>query len=672
MGNALTDSGAVVWQPTNSRVESSNMYEFLQTVKKKHENILDWDSLYNWSISEQNEFWGELAEFVKIKWSKLPEGPSYKPGSNMRDGKWFEGGALNFAENLLLEPNSELAVISHFEGQRKISWNRKELFEEVRKLRNALVSEGVTKGDRVCGVLVNGPHAIAAMLATASLGAIWSSSSPDFGYSGICDRFKQISPKVMFFTKSYKYSGKTFDCVDTAKKVTDSIASISKTVMVDHLSDGEAYSDKLISYDEFSGLGSVGSLAFEPCSFSDPLFIMFSSGTTGVPKCIIHSVGGTLLQHKKELALHTDIKPSDRMFYFTTCGWMMWNWMVSTLSVGGCVVTYDGAVNTPDMGTLWKIVSEEKVKVFGTSPKFLSVCMKEGYSPSRNLGFDNLKTILSTGSPLLPEHYEYVYGEFPEDMQLASISGGTDIISCFMLGNPLLPVRAGEIQSRGLGMAVEAWKNPMEAVVSEKAELVCVRPFASMPTSFWGDSGDEKYRKAYFSYYTEKDLIDSEFKEVWRHGDFIEISSNGGVIVYGRSDATLNPGGVRIGTAEIYRTVEANERVLDSIVVGQPKNGDVDVLLFVKLQNSFVSELEKKPDAWAGFVKQLKTDIRKELTPRHVPYEIFRVGDIPYTRSGKKVELAVLGALRGEKASNESALSNPEALEEYLEIGKQI
>jgi acetoacetyl-CoA synthetase len=664
----VVELGQEIWKPSEQRVKSSKINEFLQAMSTKHGFSPDWNALYHWSITDVATFWFEASEFLNIIWDVKPKSALEKVPEKMENQNWFPETKLNYAKNLLEQNSDKLAILSYLEGREEIRWTRDDLYREVSRISVSLKKMGVAKGDRVCGVLVNGPHAIACMLASASLGAVWSSSSPDFGYSGIVDRFKQIDPKVMFFSKSYMYGGKTFDCVDVAEKVTNDIPTLEKTVIVDHFNSSDEksvpYSQKNIhDYNDFLDRKSdIVPIEFESCDFLDPLFIMFSSGTTGIPKCIVHSVGGTLLQHKKELALHTDLKEDDKLFYFTTCGWMMWNWMVSALSVGSAVVTYDGSVALNNMSVLWEIVKKEGVKAFGTSPKFMSACMKAGFEPKSLGDFSKLEAVLSTGAPLLPEHYSWIYEQFPKNLQLASISGGTDIISCFMLGNPLLPVRVGEIQSPGLGMAVESWKTYGEPVIGEKAELVCVKPFVSMPTGFWKDSSGEKYRKAYFDFYTEDDAKEKgmDYNPIWRHGDFIEMSRNGGVVVYGRSDATLNPGGVRIGTAEIYRTVESLDDVMDSLVVGYPVNGDVEVVLFVKCKNSTQDDT---------LVDKIKKLVRSELTPRHVPAKIFMVNDVPYTRSGKKVELAVLGALQGNEATNKSALTNPESLDQYYNIG---
>lgn len=649
-----------LWQPSLARRENSLMQQFQNHVSKKtgvaHS---DYWSLYRWSVAEPARFWETVAEYCDVRWQKKPNQILVNE-KTMRASRWFVGGELNFAENLLPPAGDETAIISVAEGRgtpRFIS--RRELRNEVARCRGALEKVGVGKGDRVAGMIANCPEAVVAMLATASLGAIWSSCSPDFGVNGIVDRFGQVEPKVVFFTTGYHYNGKAFSCASTIRGCLERLPSVKTAVGVP-LVDGFDTAG-LPSFREFlhtSGLSSSNEkdlpLTFTPTAFEHPLYIMFSSGTTGVPKCIVHGAGGTLLQHKKELMLHSDIKPGDRLLYFTTCGWMMWNWMVSALSTGATLVLFEGSVSYPDFSVLWRAVSDHKVTHFGTSPKFLSACMKAAYEPS-DLTLSSLRAVLSTGSPLLPEHFTWVYEHVGKDVHLASISGGTDIISCFMLGVPTLPVYSGEIQAPGLGMAIAAWNDDAEPVVGEKGELVCTQPFVSMPVGFWNDQDGKRYQKAYFDFYPDRD--------VWRHGDFIAITERGGVIVFGRSDATLNPGGVRIGTAEIYRQVEAMPGVIDSLAIGhEESDGDVSIWLFVKLGPEMTLT--------DTMIKDIKTHIREELTPRHVPARIFAVKDIPYTRSGKKVELAVKQAVHGETVENLGALVNPEAMSEYFALSK--
>ena len=652
-------SSSPLWSPSERRLKSSEMYRFLQASASRGGFQPDWQSLYHWSVAHPEEFWSDLSNFVGMIWHQQPA--EVLQSGSMMSSKWFTGGKLNFAENLLtpIKHKESSILVCLAEGVPRQEWNGQKLWNEVARIAKWLESVGVRAGDRVAGVVMNGPEAIIGMLATASIGAIWSSCSPDFGAAGILDRFKQISPKVLFFNRSYQYNGRMIDCTTTLNAVHGALHSLEQVVVIDNglLKDNSLNHPTFQSILQNSNL-KEDALGFLPLDFASlafdaPLYILYSSGTTGVPKCIVHSAGGTLIQHKKELLLHSDLKDDSCLFFFTTCGWMMWNWMVSAFSVGAKIVTYDGSVALDHYSCLWNLVSQEKVTVFGTSPKFISACMKANYHPELN--FESLVSLLSTGAPLLPEHYEWVYKEIKKDLHLASISGGTDIVSCFMLGNPLLPVYSGEIQSLGLGMAVEAWNDHREHQIGVKGELVCVQPFPSMPIGFWGDQDKSKYRAAYFNFYKDR--------EIWRHGDWISLTPRGGVIVYGRSDTTLNPGGVRIGTAEIYRQVESFEDVVDSLVVGVPKDGDVVVVLFLKLRSLGDStDLES----------QIKKKIRHELTARHVPGDIIIVKDIPYTRSGKKVELAALRACQGLKVENSESLANPESLDEYYGFQNRI
>jgi acetoacetyl-CoA synthetase len=624
------------------------MQSFMERMFEQRKiNQCRWQDLYDWSIKDVNDFWWHLSEFVEVKWIHNPR-TAFKRGTNIRNGHWFPDGKLNFAENLLPNPTDKIVMTAIAEGALRKDWTGLKLWNDVARCAGALKAAGVRPGDRVAGVLINGPEAVIAMLASSTIGAIWSSCSPDFGTRGIKDRLAQIMPKVVFATAAYQYGGKIVSNLSQTCEAVVDLMPAPKVITVDHFNRGnddfsEFCKSKLV--DDSKPLP----MEFVPRSFGDPQYIMFSSGTTGLPKCIVHGVGGTLLQHKKELMLHSELHPEDRLLFFTTCGWMMWNWMVSALSVGASIVTFDGSPAYPSPELLWNICRDEGVTHFGTSPKFISVCSQhDAQTPLLQKALPKLRTILSTGSPLLPPHYEWVYRHFP-DVHLASISGGTDIIGCFMLGNPILPVYSGEIQSPGLGMAIESWDDSERPVKEEKGELVCVRPFVSMPVGFWNDPDGERYRKAYFDHYQDRD--------VWRHGDFIEITRHGGVIVYGRSDATLNPGGVRIGTSEIYRAVENLPGISDSVAVGQDIGDDVRVILFVKLAVGFT---------WTdAMALQIKSHIRSQLTPRHVPYKVLPVKDIPYTRSGKKVELAVTKILRGEEVSNKDALANPESLTEY-------
>lgn len=647
-----------LWSPSEMRIKKSEMFRFLRSSASKFGFNSDWPSLYRWSVTCPEEFWSEVANFVGLIWLEQPS--EVLQSESMISTRWFLGGKLNFAENLLIPIKYKQSniLVCLAEGASRREWSGKDLWNDVARLANWLRTVGVSSGDRVAGVVMNGPEAIIGMLASASVGAIWSSCSPDFGEAGILDRFKQINPKVLFFNRCYQYNGREIDCSANLKAVQAGLPLLEQLVVIEG-TEGQENLSKLTfqsilnhSVLEEDPSGYL-SLEFASLSFDAPLYILYSSGTTGAPKCIVHSVGGTLLQHKKELLLHSDLKDESCLFFFTTCGWMMWNWMVSAFSVGAKIVTYDGSVALDQFHCLWNIVYQEKVTVFGTSPKFISACMKADFH--RRFIFESLVSILTTGAPLLPEHFDWVYKEIKEDLHLASISGGTDIISCFMLGNPLLPVYSGEIQSLGLGMAVEAWDEEQQSKLEVKGELVCVKPFPSMPIGFWGDQDNHKYRSAYFSFYKDRD--------VWRHGDWISLTVHGGVIVYGRSDTTLNPGGVRIGTAELYRQVETFDEVVDSLVIGVPKDGDVVVVLFLKL----------KPASVLGNLEiQIKKKIRQELTPRHVPGVIVQVNDIPYTRSGKKVEIAALRACQGLKVDSTESIVNPESLEEYYGLHNQL
>ncbi|MBI5486224.1 MAG: acetoacetate--CoA ligase [Deltaproteobacteria bacterium] len=643
----------LLWKPSAERVERANLTRFIEFVNRRHALCLDgYDELYRWSVAEIPAFWQAVWDFSGVRASARHEAVLENP--TMPGAKWFRGARLNFAQNLLRYRDAQTALIFVREGGAvENSATYAELYSMAARLARFLRAQGVSAGDRVGAFMPNRIETVVGMLAATSLGAIWSSCSPDFGFQGVMDRFGQIEPKVLLTADGYFYNGKAFDSLGRAAEVARAIPAIRSVVVVPFVSakpdagkvpNGIAWADALAN--------DATEPEFAQLPFDHPLYILYSSGTTGVPKCIVHGAGGTLLQHVKELVLHSDLRREDRIFYFTTCGWMMWNWLVSSLATGATLVLFDGSPAHPEPSVLWKMAQDLGVTVFGTSAKFINICEKGGVRPGTQFDLSKLRALLSTGSPLSAEDFEWVYAEVKSDLQLASIAGGTDIVSCFMLGSPISEVWAGEIQKRGLGMKVEAWNEDGKPVIGEKGELVCTAPFPSMPVSFWNDPGDEKYRDAYFRHYPG----------VWRHGDWLEITEHGGVIMYGRSDATLNPGGVRIGTSEIYRQVEGMEEIVDSVVVGQPWQNDVRVLLFVMLRPGLTLD--------EALVKKIKARIRASTTPRHVPEKIIAVPDIPRTINGKKVELAVLKTILGEPVKNKDALANPEALDHFVGIAE--
>ncbi len=641
-----------LWTPDPEKAKQTRMHQFMVHAHEKgHISEATWDALYQWSVDEIEAFWAFLWDEMDVlaskRWDRVLD------ERKMPGAKWFEGARLNFAENLLRFRDDRTAIVSLDEAGRVTRLRYAELFDRVARCAAALKEAGVKEGDRVAGFVPNLPHPVIAMLAATSLGAIWSSCSPDFGIQGVLDRFGQIEPKVLFTADAYAYNGKTFDSMGRiADLLTKGLDAVERVVVIPYQAekpDVASYPRPAVLWDDFLKMNEPETppLSFAQLPFDHPVYIMYSSGTTGVPKCIVHGAGGTLLQHLKELVLHTDLTRDDTIFYFTTCGWMMWNWLVSSLAAGATVFLFEGSPGYPDMSVLWKTAADHGISIFGTSARYLAAVQQEGVTPGRSFDLSKLRTICSTGSPLAVEQFHWVYEAVKQDLDLASISGGTDIISCFALGNPILPVYPGELQCRGLGMDVQVFNDQGKPVVGEKGELVCAKPAPSMPISFWNDASGEKYRKAYFD----------AFPGVWTHGDYSMLTEHGGVVMYGRSDATLNPGGVRIGTAEIYRSVETIDEVADALVVGREAEGDVTVALFVVLQEgtALTEALQKK----------IKTTIRKLNTPRHVPREIHAVRQIPYTISGKKVELAVRNILHGDEVKNRDALKNPEALDEY-------
>jgi acetoacetyl-CoA synthetase len=619
-----------LWTPDPARAARTGMARFMHAAGKR-----DYAELHRWSVEKSEDFWEMIWHFGEVRGE--PGLRRLINGDRMPGAAWFPEGRLNFAENLLRERDAALAISFWGEDRVRRRLSRRQLYDLVSRLAQALAAEGVGKGDRVAGYLPSMPESVAAMLAAASLGAVWSSCSPDFGVQGVLDRFGQIEPKVLFCADRYLYGGKAFDLRDKNAQVLAGLPSVRKAVTASY--DG--------GFGGFEDAFAPRAIAFVRVAFNDPLYILYSSGTTGVPKCIVHGVGGTLLQHLKEHRLHTDVRPGDRLFYFTTLGWMMWNWLVSGLASGAGLLLYDGSPFVDRGRVLFDLADEEGMTHFGTSAKYIDALAKIGLKPKETHRLAPLRAVLSTGSPLVAEGFDYVYRNIKDDVCLSSISGGTDIVSCFVLGNPVLPVWPGEIQCKGLGLAVEVFDDQGRPVTGEKGELVCTRPFPAMPIGFWNDPDGAKYRAAYFE----------KYPNVWRHGDWCEITAHGGIVIYGRSDAVLNPGGVRIGTAEIYRQVERLEEVVESVVIGQEWAGDVRVVLFVKLREGLALD-----DA---LVAKIKRQVRDNATPRHVPDKVLQVGDIPRTKSGKIVELAVRDVVHGRPVRNVEALANPEALEHY-------
>ncbi len=642
----------LLWEPSAQRIEQANLTSFIKFVNQKHgTSFRDYFDLYHWSIHRIPEFQAAVWEFFQVIHSRpyrqVAQGLDRMPGT-----KWFVDARLNFAENLLRYRDQQEAIIFKPEQGPLRRMTYAQLYDQVARLAASLEDMGVEPGDRVVGFMPNIPETVVAMLAAVSLGATWSSCSPDFGFQGVMDRFGQIQPKVLFAANGYFYNGKTFDSLDRVARVGAEIASLEKVVIVPYTEEQPDISGvpRSVLFGDLLPAGPTPELGFAQLPCDHPLYILYSSGTTGVPKCMVHGAGNTLVQHFKELGLATDLKRSDRIFYFTTCGWMMWNWLVSSLALGATILLYDGSPFYPGPEVLWEYAQEVGMTIFGTSARYLAAVENAGLKPGERFDLSRIKTILSTGSPLSVESFQFVYRDVKKDVCLSSISGGSDLIGCFAGGNPIGPVYAGQLQARGLGMAVEAWDENGRPVVGQKAELVCVKPWPSMPIMFWNDPEGKKYRSAYFEVYPG----------VWHHGDFCEITPEGGVIMYGRSDATLNPGGVRIGTAEIYRQVENLPEIADSLVVGQDWQGDVRVILFVKLNPGVRFDQE--------LVNKIKTTIRNNCTPRHVPAKIIEIADIPYTISGKKVELAVRNLIHGQEVLNRDALANPQALDLYAEL----
>lgn len=640
----------ILWQPTPDRIAQSRMDAFRRFINERHQlQLSDYPALHAWSIDQREAFWQAIVDFFEIRFHQAPSDVLVE-GEQMPSARWFPGATLNFAEHLLRRRDDAVAVVALDEsgGQEQLTWA--ELAAHVAGLQKSLQAAGVSKGDRVAACMPNTWQTLVGMLATTSLGAIWSCSSPDFGTHGVIDRFGQIEPKVLITCAGYRYAGKVIDQRAKVNEILERLPSLQQLIILPYACPDARAEDfkttaSIALWSDFYGCG--GEPAFVDVPFDHPLYILYSSGTTGVPKCIVHSTGGVLLQHLKEHGLHVDLGPEDRLFYYTTCGWMMWNWLVSALAVGSAVVLYDGSPFHPGPERLLDLIDQQRISVFGTSPKYLAALESQGLKPRQTHDLGSLKTILSTGSALAPHSYDYVYRDFKPQVCLASMSGGTDIVSCFVNGNPLSAVRRGEMQGKSLGMAVQVWNEAGQAVIGEKGELVCTRHFPAMPIGLWNDPQQEKLRASYFS----------QFPGVWAQGDYAEELPHGGFLIHGRSDAVLNPGGVRIGTAEIYRQVEKVEQVLDSVAIGQQWQGDVRVVLFVRLRDGVTLD--------EALEQQIRHVIRANTTPRHVPAKILAVSDIPRTISGKVVELAVRNVVHGQVVKNTDALANPEALEQF-------
>ncbi len=641
-----------LWTPSAERIAAANITRFRHYVAAEHGvTLADHDALYHWSVENIEAFWVSVWRYGGVI-SSQPWDEVLVHGDRMPGASWFPGARLNFAENLLRRRDDADALVFRGEtgAMRRLSFSA--LHDRVGRLAHALRADGVEAGDRVVGFMPNLPETVIAMLAAVSIGAVWSSCSPDFGVAGVMDRFGQIEPKVLFTADGYFYNGKIVDSLERVREIARQSPSIERVVVVPYVDDAPAMAglDHAVGFDAYLGDQPGGEIEFAQLPFDHPLFIMYSSGTTGIPKCIIHGAGGSLLKHLSEHVLHTDVKPGDRLFFFTTCGWMMWNWLVSSLAAGATLMLYDGSPFYPDGDTLWRYAQDEAITIFGTSAKYISALEKAGLRPRDNFDLSAMRILMSTGSPLAPEGFDYVYEAIAPDVCLSSISGGTDLHGCFALGNPAGAVWRGEIQTRALGLKVEVYDDDGQPLVGAPGELVCSRPFPSMPVGFWRDAGDVRYRAAYFEHYPN----------VWRHGDWVELTQHGGMVIYGRSDATLNPGGVRIGTAEIYRQVEKIDAVMEAICVGQQWEGDVRVVLFVVLR----PETRLDDD----LAKLIKSEIRTHTTPRHVPAKIIQIGEIPRTISGKIVELAVRDVIHGREVRNRDALANPEALALYEDL----
>lgn len=638
-----------LWQPDAKRLANANITAFIQQVNQEYAlNLSGYDQLYAWSVANTDAFWDSLWRFADVvgeRGERIVDRPNTAPN---KESHWFPDAKINFAENVVrwvATRADEDAILFCGENESAVHLTWRELERQVSSIAAYLKACGIEKGDVVAGYLPNIAETVIAMLATSSLGAIWTSTSPDFGIDSVLDRFGQTQPKVLFTTDAYRYNGKSHDNLTKARAVRKGVPSIAHMVVIPHVGGTAPNSDEIC----WKAIVSkpAGPLTFTRVGFNDPMYVLYSSGTTGKPKCIIHSVGGMLLNHLKEHQLHSDVKAGDRVFYFTTCGWMMWNWLASGLLSGATLVLFDGSPFYPNAGVLWRLTDTHRVTLFGTSAKYLEALEKHHYNPKDHHSLASLQTLCSTGSVLAPEQFDWVYSQVKPDLQLSSIAGGTDICGCFVLGSPISPVYRGQSQVRGLGLDVQVFNNEGQPVQGEKGELICANSFPNQPVGFWGDDDGKRYHKAYWD----------KIEDIWFHGDYVELTEQGGMVFFGRSDAILNPGGVRIGTAEIYRHVNQLDEVLDSVVIGQDWHNDVRVVLFVKL----------KPDVELddALVQKIRTTIRTSCTPRHVPSRILTITDIPRTKSGKLAELAVRDVVHGREVAQLSALDNPESLEQY-------
>ena len=642
----------VLWTPSSKKSDASKMTQFINFINHKYNaSIDDYLKLHDWSINNISLFWDSISVFFKIKFSTLSDSV-FKPGKRIYESKWFNGARLNYAENLLDTEDTDKIAIEFFNelGDKKtITYGR--LSKDVSLISNLFQNNGLKKGDRVAAMMPNIPETIISSLACASLGGVWSSCSPDFGEKAILDRFEQIKPKILIACNGYTFKGKKYSTASRIDVLVSKLKSVKCVILVDYINDNSVLSSNYIHWKDIDFSCSTESNYFEQMKFNDPLYVMFSSGTTGKPKSIVHSIGGTLIQHVKELGLHTDLKSDEKIMYYTTCGWMMWNWVLSSLYFNSTLVLYEGSPFYPNKDSMLEIIDKNNINIFGTSAKYISYIQTEKLSLINKFKFKNLKTILSTGSALTEDNFQYIVENIKKNVQISSISGGTDIISCFALGNPIVNVVSGELQCLGLGMDVASFDSNGIPVKNKKGELVCRKPFPSMPIYFLNDSNGEKYFKSYFA----------KYENIWTHGDFIEINDNGGAVIYGRSDATLNPGGIRIGTSEIYSAIESLDFLEDSIAVNLVKSDSY--ILFVKLVNSLSLDDD--------IVSKIKNSIKINLSPKHVPASIFSVADIPYTINGKKVEIAVKNIVNGEEVENIDSISNSECLNEFLTIIKK-